>query len=91
VTRYPLFWRQAHYRPLPYQNLIVYPVANGTMINFAAFYHQPDKVGTVFEGPWVAHVSKEELQTAYAGWEPSVQAWLQVRWHFQCIFLYITS
>ncbi|KAJ2921301.1 hypothetical protein H1R20_g15789, partial [Candolleomyces eurysporus] len=58
-------------------NLIIYPVANGTMINFAAFYHQPDKVGTVFEGPWVAHVSKEELQAAYAGWEPSVQAWLQ--------------
>lgn len=50
------------------------------MINFAAFYHQPDKVGTVFEGPWVAHVSKEELQEAYEGWEPSVQAWLQVRY-----------
>ena len=61
------------------------------MINFAAFYHQPDKVGTVFEGPWVAHVSKEELQDAYAGWEPSVQAWLQVRCHALCILLYITG
>ncbi|EAU87128.2 salicylate 1-monooxygenase [Coprinopsis cinerea okayama7 len=58
-------------------NLIVYPIANGTMVNFAAFYHQPDKVGTVFEGPWVANVSNDELKAAYAGWEPSVQSWLK--------------
>ncbi|TFK16620.1 salicylate 1-monooxygenase [Coprinopsis marcescibilis] len=58
-------------------NLIVYPIANGSMINFAAFYHQPDKVGSVFEGPWVQNVPKEELQAAYAGWEPSVQKWMK--------------
>ncbi|TEB22418.1 salicylate 1-monooxygenase [Coprinellus micaceus] len=58
-------------------NLIVYPVANGTMINFAAFYHQPDKVGTVFQGPWVAHVPPEELHEAYGNYESSVQAWLK--------------
>jgi salicylate hydroxylase len=48
------------------------------MINFAAFYHQPDKVGTVFQGPWVAHVPPEELHEAYGNYEPSVQAWLKV-------------
>ncbi|KAF6752054.1 salicylate 1-monooxygenase [Ephemerocybe angulata] len=58
-------------------NVIVYPVANGTMINFAAFYHQPSKVGTVFEGPWVSHAPKEELQAAYSNYESSVQAWLK--------------
>lgn len=60
------------------QNLIVYPVANGSMINFAAFYHQPSKVGTLFEGPWVSEGSKEELQAVYSNYESSVQTWVQV-------------
>lgn len=62
------------------------------MINFAAFVHQPDKVGTVYEGPWVApRVAKEELLAAYAGWEPAVQTWVKVLIVFVFDLVYITQ
>ncbi|KAI0750647.1 FAD/NAD(P)-binding domain-containing protein [Daedaleopsis nitida] len=55
------------------RHLITYPVAQGRILNVAAVVSNLDLEGTVYEGPWVSSVSKDEVEGCYSGWEPAVQ------------------
>ncbi|TFY74788.1 hypothetical protein EWM64_g9224 [Hericium alpestre] len=59
------------------KHIIAYPISNGSMINFLAFYTIPDREGTPFPGKWVEDASKGEALAHYADWEPDVQEILQ--------------
>ncbi|KAF8884164.1 salicylate 1-monooxygenase [Infundibulicybe gibba] len=58
-------------------NVILYPISNGRFMNVAAFRAKPQLAGTLFDGPWVTRVGKEELVDTFAGWEPNLVAWLK--------------
>lgn len=60
------------------QHLVVYPVSNRRLVNVVAFFSEPTKEDTVFDGPWISEASKDEILTHYVGWEEEVQALLQV-------------
>ncbi|KAI0358146.1 FAD/NAD(P)-binding domain-containing protein [Trametes cingulata] len=54
--------------------LTVYPIARGTLINFAAMCARYDCEHTTFDQPWVQDVSRDELLHDFDQWEPEVQA-----------------
>ncbi|KJA16000.1 hypothetical protein HYPSUDRAFT_193707 [Hypholoma sublateritium FD-334 SS-4] len=62
-------------------HLIVYPVQHEdgkVLVNVAAFVGNPEKENTPYsEAPISATCEPEEILTAYAGWEPEVQALLK--------------
>ncbi|TFY76984.1 hypothetical protein EWM64_g7028 [Hericium alpestre] len=60
------------------KHIIAYPISNGSMINFLAFYTVPDGEGMPFPGKWVEDAPKEEALAHYVGWEPDVQEILQM-------------
>ena len=39
----------------------------------------PGTEGTIFEGPYMSRVGREEFAKHYKGWEPDVQELLKVR------------
>ncbi|KAI1796790.1 FAD/NAD(P)-binding domain-containing protein [Ganoderma leucocontextum] len=57
--------------------LTVYPIARGTLVNFAAFRSRYDRENSTFNGAWVQDVSTEEFFADFAGWEPEVQSLIQ--------------
>ena len=60
------------------QELTVYPISCGTLVNFAAFRSRYDKENTTFNGDWVQDVSREEFFADFSGWEPDVHNLIQV-------------
>ncbi|KAI0364701.1 FAD/NAD(P)-binding domain-containing protein [Pilatotrama ljubarskyi] len=54
--------------------LTVYPIARGTLINFAGLCARYDLEGSTFDQPWVQDLSREELLSDFSQWEPEVQA-----------------
>lgn len=60
------------------QNVVVYPISSGKLINVGAFHAKEELAGTPFDGPWVTTVEKDELLETHAHWEPELQAILQV-------------
>ncbi|TFK32298.1 salicylate 1-monooxygenase [Crucibulum laeve] len=58
-------------------NMIIYPVANGTLVNIAAFRAQLHLANTKFEGPWVTPADPEELLSVFEKWEPHARNWLR--------------
>ena len=61
------------------QNIVSYPILQGKMINVAAFVYTPGREGTVYNGPWAAPVTAEEVAKHYASWDPAVPRLLKVR------------
>lgn len=59
--------------------MTVYPMARGTLVNFAAFRAKYDLEHTTLEGPAVQHVSRDEFAQDFDGWEPEAQALIEVR------------
>ncbi|KAI0820279.1 salicylate hydroxylase [Trametes gibbosa] len=57
--------------------LTVYPIARGTLINFAAMRARYDREGSTFDDAWVQDVAREELLSDFDQWEPEVQALLK--------------
>ncbi|OCH96283.1 FAD/NAD(P)-binding domain-containing protein [Obba rivulosa] len=57
--------------------ITVYPIAHGTLINFAAFRARYDLENTTLDAPWVQDVPRDELLRDFHEWEPEVQALLQ--------------
>jgi salicylate hydroxylase len=55
-------------------NVVVYPIANGKLINVASFHEKTELAGTPFPGPWVTNVDKAELVAAHEGWEQELHA-----------------
>ncbi|CDO70124.1 hypothetical protein BN946_scf184783.g8 [Trametes cinnabarina] len=54
--------------------LTVYPIARGSLINFAAMRARYDREYTYFDQPWVQDVAVEELLNEFDKWEPEAQA-----------------
>ncbi|KAL1944832.1 hypothetical protein VTO73DRAFT_2452 [Trametes versicolor] len=54
--------------------LTVYPIARGTLINFAAMRARYDREYTTFDEAWVKDVSRDALLGDFDQWEPEVQA-----------------
>lgn len=59
--------------------MILYPVANGTMMNIAAFRAQPELAHSHFEGPWVQPVQPDDVLSVFSDWEVQAKGWLEVR------------
>ncbi|KAH9951129.1 salicylate hydroxylase [Amylocystis lapponica] len=57
--------------------LTVYPIARGTLINFAALRARYDLEDTRYSDTWVEDTPREELLRDFQHWEPEVQALLQ--------------
>lgn len=54
-------------------------MAAGALVNIVAYVADPSNEGAKFEDKkWEAPVSVEEVAKQYAGWEPQVQAIVQV-------------
>lgn len=62
------------------QHLAVYPISRGQLINVVAFVTVPQgaEKHLKFPGKWVQEATVEDMKEAYAGWEPEVQALLDV-------------
>ena len=60
------------------QYIIAYPISRGTMVNFVAFKSQYDLENSKFNGAWVCISEKSELINIFRGWEPEVQALVDV-------------
>ena len=60
------------------QYIIAYPISRGTMVNFVAFKSQHDLENSKFNGEWVCLSEKSELIITFGGWEPEVQALVDV-------------
>lgn len=60
---------------------MVYPISSGKLINVGAFHAKPHLEGTTFPGLWVETIANDELLAAHEGWEPELQAILQVGLH----------
>lgn len=63
----------------PYQYIITYPISEGKFINTVALVSKPELNGTIYDGPLVEAVSRDELLNNFFGWEPQVQTLLNVR------------
>ncbi|KIJ63563.1 hypothetical protein HYDPIDRAFT_155688, partial [Hydnomerulius pinastri MD-312] len=59
------------------KSIVTYPVANGTMVNLAAFVADPNLTGTHYEGRWVSDATKDELVSSFENFEPGARALLQ--------------
>ncbi|OAX34942.1 FAD/NAD(P)-binding domain-containing protein [Rhizopogon vinicolor AM-OR11-026] len=55
------------------KNIVAYPIAQGTLINVAAFVSDERKAGTPFEGRSVSDVSQEEVEEAFKDFEPAAK------------------
>ena len=60
------------------QYIIAYPICRGTMVNFVAFKSQHDLENSKYNGAWVCCTEKSELINIFRGWEPEVQALINV-------------
>ncbi|KAJ7595705.1 hypothetical protein C8J56DRAFT_387258 [Mycena floridula] len=60
-------------------NLIVYPVAQGNLLNVVLHHTRPELQGMTYDGPWSEEVELDELLniTDFSSWEPQVQAIMQ--------------
>ncbi|TBU59381.1 hypothetical protein BD310DRAFT_1010505 [Dichomitus squalens] len=58
------------------QHIITYPISHGKYLNFVGFVTIPDGEGTVYPHKWVRDAKKEDILSAYSGWEPEVDQML---------------
>ncbi|KAF7790218.1 hypothetical protein EIP86_001170 [Pleurotus ostreatoroseus] len=59
------------------QQVTVYPIAHGRLINVAAFRARYELESTPFDGPWVQDVPRAEMLRDFAGWEEEVRVLLE--------------
>lgn len=66
-----------------FQHLAVYPISRGQLINVVAFVTIPQgaEKHLTYPGKWVQEATVDEMKEAYSGWEPEVQALLDVMNH----------
>ena len=62
------------------KNVVCYPIAQGKMLNVAAFVLTPGPGGeqTTYDGPWVASTSGEDVARQFSTWDKDVQSILKV-------------
>ena len=59
--------------------MTIYPIARGTLINFAAFTARYDLENTTLDAQWVQDVPRDQFVRDFDTWEPEVQTLLDVR------------
>lgn len=59
--------------------MTVYPMARGTMVNFAAFRADYAREDTTLDGPAVTPVSSDTFAGDFVGWEEEVRCLIDVR------------
>ena len=64
---------------LIWQHIVVFPVQKGRFINVVPFYFDRAREDTTWEGPALRNATRDEILKMYEGWEPEVQALLEVR------------
>ena len=62
----------------PSQKIVAYPVSKGAIINVVSLVHDDTREETRHEGPWFENVSNAEVLSVFQGFEPEVQALLEV-------------
>jgi len=62
------------------QYILVYPIAQGKIINICGFHRRSSLENPPLSGPWIRRMEKDELLSAYSQWEPEVQTLLQVKY-----------
>jgi salicylate hydroxylase len=55
-------------------HIVAYPIANGKMVNAAAFMCRHDLEGAPYGDQWVTTVEKDEFVDQFSHWEPEVQS-----------------
>ncbi|KAF8558599.1 FAD/NAD(P)-binding domain-containing protein [Imleria badia] len=58
--------------------VVTYPIAKGTIVNFAAIVGDPSLAGTHYEGHWVSDATREELVGYFENFEPHVRSLVKV-------------
>ena len=73
--------------------MTVYPMARGTLVNFAAFRARYEMENTRLDAgsPMVTNVSKEEFRKDFEGWEDEVKALIDVSPFSRCRYPVSTS
>ncbi|KAF5318623.1 hypothetical protein D9619_010719 [Psilocybe cf. subviscida] len=71
----------ALYKPVVYcgknKHIVTYPVLQGKLTNVVLFVSDPDKEGSLLEGPAVQNTTSDDIFALYGGWEDEVQYILQ--------------
>lgn len=62
----------------PFQSVVTYPIAKGTIINVAAMVFDPSLAGTHYEGHWVSAATRDELIRYMDSFEPDVRTVVKV-------------
>ncbi|KAG5638592.1 hypothetical protein H0H81_011678 [Sphagnurus paluster] len=79
APNHPIFLTPTQHYYVGKNNFVIaYPVSRGKLINFAAFSSRPELENTIFDGPWVSTVDKEEFSSLFSAWEPDVQDLISV-------------
>jgi salicylate hydroxylase len=60
------------------QYILVYPIAQGRIINVSGFHKQAGQRSSTFTGPWIGRIDRDELLAAFSQWEPEVQVLFEV-------------
>ncbi|KAN0094543.1 hypothetical protein V8E55_002830 [Tylopilus felleus] len=55
------------------KHLVTYPIAKGTIVNFAAMTCDPSLTGTHYEGHWVSDATREDLVEYFEDFEPDTR------------------
>lgn len=68
--------------------MTVYPMARGTLVNFAAFRARYERENTRLDAgtPMVSSVSKEEFREDFGDWEEEAKVLIDVRLNGSAIF-----
>ena len=60
------------------QQITMYPVSNGKVINVAAVRRIPGS-GLVYDGPWVETITPENVAKLFENWDPKGLGIIKVR------------
>ena len=61
-----------------YQSAIAYPISQGQIINTGAVVADSSRRDTIYEGPWFAQATHDEMISHFPPWDPQGSALLNV-------------
>ena len=68
-------------RSKSYQHFFGYSIGRGKWANVGGFFANPEKKGTVWNGPWVSDCPAQEVVEKFMGWESDLQDIIKVLLH----------
>ncbi|KAF9007509.1 salicylate hydroxylase [Cyathus striatus] len=61
-----------------HKHIVSYPISQGTHINVVALFSEPEKEGTLVQGPLVCDATVDEIISTYEGWDEEVVSYLRL-------------